>query len=218
MVLMMSVFEPEIEPVCHRMIPFERSTLFGRTLLRGVLGRNETLATSGIVGKVEAAMFTQRLLDIYPASHVIMLGGAGALDPSISIGQVILGSAFQEYDRILPAPFQEQVFQGSPVNNLILTEYPKLMTGKIISGDELVQSCSRRDQLRKDYDAIGLDMDSAAIAKVCAMNEVPFVALKVALDYCDEKTQHDYESAFSEHAGLPASIIVDFLCKHIMRA
>ncbi len=216
MVLILSVFEPEIEPVNRRMVPFDRGMVFGRNLIRGIIGRNEAVSASGIVGKVEAAFITQKLLDQFAPNCVILVGGAGAVDPSLSIGTVLIGNAFQEYDRVMPLPEAKQVFPASPQHLLFLEEYPKLRVGKIISGDELVQSESRRDQLWEKYQAIGLDMDSAAVAKVCAMNQTHFLSLKVVLDLCNDKTCDDDEKAFNEYAGLPASIVSEFLCRRIM--
>ena len=55
------------------------------------------LATSG-VGKVAAAMTTQKIIDLYDPRCILFTGLAGALNPAYEIGDLILADRCIQYD------------------------------------------------------------------------------------------------------------------------
>ncbi|HPE68412.1 MAG TPA: 5'-methylthioadenosine/S-adenosylhomocysteine nucleosidase [Thermotogota bacterium] len=217
MLLVLSVFEQEMEPLAHHMVTFESGQVFSRPFLRGVLGRNEVITLSGILGKVEAACITQKMLGDFPIQSVVLVSGAGALDPALQVGTVVAGNCYQEFDRVLHGGCQPEPVAGfPPLLQLFCHDFPEVKVGKIISGDEIVQTASRRDALLAEFQAIALDMDSAAVARVAQLNGVCFQSIKVILDVCDEKAQEEYNQNFPSFAPLPASMLASFFSHHFL--
>lgn len=212
MVLIMSVFESELEPITETMVTFETKTLFDRVTKRGLLGRNEIVTCSGIFGKVESAFITQKLIDDYTINNVFLVSGAGALTDELKIGDVVVGEAYHEYDKRLKENEPNPAIRGDlQTLSSIKLQFPGINRGKIISGDQIVAEKEFRDELYNRYRALALDMDSAVMAKVAHVNGCKFLALKVILDRSDEQTCDDFNRNFSEYNTVPATILCEFL-------
>ncbi len=217
MILIMSVFESELDPVQESTVSFEEKEIFQRHVMRGLLGRNEVVLTSGIFGKVESAYITQKLLDEYEVKNIFLVSGAGAMTDETEIGSVILGEAFHEYDKILRKGEKNPAVAGDlELIKDIKSNYSKVRIGKIISGDRILENKEVRDDLYNRYRALALDMDSAVIAKVAKANDCSFVSIKVILDKSDGKTQQDFNDNYERYSSIPGAILADYLSKHFI--
>jgi adenosylhomocysteine nucleosidase len=217
MVLILSVFESELEPIREGMVTFEKKEIFGREIKRGLLGRNEIVTCSRLFGKVESAFITQKLLDEYSVKNVFLVSGAAALTSELQIGDVIIGEAYHEYDRKLRKDEKNPAITGDlDTLESITFQFSGLKAGKIISGDQLLDDQSVRDELYEKYGALALDMDSAVVAKVARANECDFLAMKVILDKADDKTCDDFNQNFDQYASLPAKILNEYLKNHFI--
>ncbi len=220
MILVMGVFSLEIKPFSDRMLHLEAGELIGRSYVRGTIGNNELVATSGFIGKVETATVTQRFIDAFSPDLVILTSGAGGISTAVEPGQVVIGSEFQEYDVNLPLRSGKVAIQTneSIAYSHFRTYIRDAIVGKIITGDQIVSNTEERDELCETYNAVCLDMDSAAFAKTAMMNEIPFVVIKIILDMCDENAEKDFNYYFERFckSGLPAHRVVEVLRSHII--
>jgi len=67
MLLIESVFFPEIRPIVDSMLTLETGEIMGRLFSRGIVGQNEVIAISGFIGKVETTNMTL----LYPPSQIL---------------------------------------------------------------------------------------------------------------------------------------------------
>jgi len=65
MILIESAFKDELEPIVQQLVVFEEGKVFDRDYTRGVIGRNEIVACSGMTGKVETSVMTQKLIELF---------------------------------------------------------------------------------------------------------------------------------------------------------
>ncbi len=217
MVLVLSVFDSELEPITENMVTFEKKTLFDREIKRGLLGRNEIVTCSGIFGKVESAFITQKLIDDYSINNIFLVSGAGALTDELKIGDVVIGEAYHEYDKKLKENEPNPAIRGDlDTLSSIRFQFSGIKQGKIISGDRIVSEKAFRDNLYERYRALALDMDSAVMATVAKANHCKFLSLKVILDKSDEKTSDDFNLNFSEYNFVPAKILSEYLKNHFV--
>ena len=92
----------------------------------------------------------------------------------------------------------QQVFSAHPkltqtafdiAQNIKLTELegysPKVYTGRIISGDQFINQREKADELWSTYHSLCTDMEAAAIAHTCAINNVPFLCIRAISDKAD---------------------------------
>jgi len=218
LILVISVFDYELEPIRHEMVTFEEGKVLNRDYIRGVIGRNEIVAASGILGKVEAAFITQKFLDLYNIDCVVLLSGAGAIPENLKIGDLVVGDEYMEYDRQLGNKDCLELFKGCPkLISLLKKDIPEIKVGKIVSGDAIVNSTQRKKELGEKYNALALDMDSAAVAKVAAINGTAFISAKVILDLSDENTNIDFDKYFENYSQIPAQFFAGFLLRHFLK-
>jgi len=203
MLLIESVFFPEIRPIVDSMLTLETGEIMGRLFSRGIVGQNEVIAISGFIGKVETTAVTQKMIDRFSPNIVVLVSGAGALDPNLKPGDIVAGTEFQEYDLIVPTKSNSTRITSVDSNTIehVQNFFQEAKLGKIISGDRLVQNSEERDELFRNTSALCLDMDSAAVARVSQMNKLPFAVFKVILDMCDENSERDFSVNFNRFSA-----------------
>jgi len=92
----------------------------------------------------------------------------------------------------------QQVFYTHPkltqlafdtAKNVALTELngytPKVYKGRIISGDQFINQREKVEKLWDTYHSLCVDMEAAAIAHTCSINNVPFLCIRAISDKAD---------------------------------
>ena len=139
------------------------------------------------IGKVNAALATQKLIDTYHPDFIISSGCAGGLTQLLNVGNVVVSEKVRYHDvycgddnelgqvQDMPAEFET----NAALINLALAcnQYidVRIVCGKIASGDWLVTGDKVQDIIDVVPNAIAVDMESGAIAQVCRINNVKFV-------------------------------------------
>lgn len=137
------------------------------------------------IGKVNAASAAAFLLT-EGVDLLVSTGYSGGI-AGAPRGSTALATRFLEHDFDLtplgyePAvkPGQDYIYDAHKgMNDLILSLYPALAKGVMVSGDCFVCDDALRDRLRDDYGAVACDMESAAVASVGYKMGVGTVALR----------------------------------------
>lgn len=191
--------EEEIE-LLHRHV--EKASHFVKAGIAYYEGRfhgKEVIFCKSGVGKVNAAVCTQVLLDA-GASCVLFTGVAGALDPSLQIGDIVISTSCIQHDvDVTPLGFKRGVIPYQPRSEFPADKalikladeaanalFPgRSMKGKILSGDQFIASRSIVEELRDTMGGACAEMEGAAVAQVCDMNGVPYVVIRSMSDKAD---------------------------------
>ena len=177
-------------------------------------GKRVIFCRSG-VGKVNAAVCTQLLID-QGVDCVVFTGVAGALDPGLDIGDIVISTVCQQHDIDVTAlgfergviPYQEQ--SAFPADERLVrlaveageSLYPgRCRTGKVLSGDQFIASRQTVRELRETMGGTCVEMEGAAVAQVCAMNGVPFVIIRSMSDRADGGAPESFETFTVEAAN-----------------
>lgn len=150
------------------------------------------------VCKVNAAIATQILIDKFDVSHIIVVGVAGGIDKALKIGDTVIGTEIAYHDvddGILTEyhPWMESIYFKSDDS---LIEYCKkalkqnkfeqtVSFGKIVTGEAFITH-NRREEIILKYNPLCVDMETASIAHVCYVNEIPFLAIRSITDTEEE--------------------------------
>jgi adenosylhomocysteine nucleosidase len=188
----------EIEEVQHRAgMEFNRGSFRGKDVI---------LVRSGI-GKVNAAICTQILIDIYNVDCIINTGIAGGVNVCINPGDIVVSTDLVHHD-MDTSYFGEKVGQVPRVDTYSfiadeglvdiavnsardMNDY-KVFKGRIISGDQFISSGEKIKYFREQFDAYAVEMEGAAIAHTCYVNKVPFVVIRSISDRADGNVHIDY--------------------------
>jgi adenosylhomocysteine nucleosidase len=162
-------------------------------------GRKVVLTRSG-VGKVNAAVCTQILIDRYSVDAIIFTGVAGALDPALNIGDIVISTSSVQHDVDVTAlgfprgtiPYQEVSDYPSDKALIALAEeagkkvYPgRCLKGKVLSGDQFIADRAAVKGLYNELGGACTEMEGASVAQVCYMNDIPHVIIRSMSDKAD---------------------------------
>jgi len=85
----------------------------GRTYISGTLAGHPVVLVFSRMGKVAAAATAQHLIDIHRVSSIIFTGVAGALDPTLRIGDVVIARNLWQHDMDASPIFRRSKFPCS---------------------------------------------------------------------------------------------------------
>jgi adenosylhomocysteine nucleosidase len=141
-----------------------------------LLGGGALLAVSGI-GWTAAAGAARALIDA-GASALMSFGVAGALDPALEPGNVVLPREVLSSDgRHHPtdATWRERVA-------VELRASHALSEGHLLTGDQAIDTPEKKAAAFHGTGAVAVDMESAAVAEVAAGHKLPYIAVRVIVD------------------------------------
>ncbi len=150
------------------------------------------------IGKVNAALGAQRMINEFRPDVIISSGCAGGNGDDINIQDVIVGSEVTYHDVYCGKAIDETTVygqvQGLPVRYTpdpyllekafnLQTSSINLHQGLIVTGDWFVDTKEKmRSIIDKFPEAKAVDMESCAIAQTCYINQVPFISFRVISD------------------------------------
>lgn len=180
----------ELELLLPLLQDSEESRMGGCEFHRGKVGSHDVIAMQCGIGKVNAAIGTLTLINAFLPDYVINSGVAGGADKSVSVMDVVAGARVAYHD-VWCGPESElgQVqglplyFKGSKRLLDLIPERDGIHKGVICSGDQFIDKKEDVERIKGNFaEALAVDMESGAIAQVCHLNKVPFLALRVISD------------------------------------
>ncbi len=151
------------------------------------------------IGKVNAATAATHLADI-GCTYILNYGLSGGIS-RVHRGEVVLPDKFLEHDFDLTGigykpcekPSQKYIYEADN----ILLQKAKLAIGECVGGtavcgDRFICNAVDRDFLRDTFDATTCDMETAAIASVCDMANIPYLSLRRVSDDAGEDAYANY--------------------------
>ncbi|MDE7369322.1 MAG: 5'-methylthioadenosine/adenosylhomocysteine nucleosidase [Muribaculaceae bacterium] len=162
------------------------------TFHKGNVGNHDVVALQSGIGKVNAAVATLTLIENFHPSLVINTGVAGGTGNNTSILDVVVGERIAYHDCWCGPGTEWGEAAGCPrffesvaeIGDLpFLANNPKVKKGLIASGDIFVSRPEDITRIKTLFpDVMAVDMESAAIAHVCHIKEVPYFCIRVISD------------------------------------
>ena len=141
-----------------------------------LLGGGALLAVSGI-GRT-AAMTAARALIEAGAGALMSFGVAGALDPALKPGSVVLPrelSLNHGPRYVCDASWRERVAAE-------LRPLRAVSSGNLLTSDKAIDTPSEKMAAFLGTGAVAVDMEGAGVAEVAAAGNLPFIAVRVIVD------------------------------------
>ena len=161
------------------------------------------------IGKVNAAIHTQYLIDSHAPNYIINVGVAGSLSEELNFGDVVIANDLVQHDINVVAfgiPLGQiprmDVFAFPSAPKLLdiakklidHTEY-KIVIGRVATGDQFIDNKNHAESIYKEFNALACEMEGAAVAQVCHVNHVPFLVVRALSDMAGrtDTAIHSYE-------------------------
>ena len=184
MIVFVIAMESEAAPVIENMSCIERSDRYGRGIITGKIGGENTAIVVCGVGKVNAAAGAQYAIDCLGADKIVNVGVAGGLNPATKVCQIY------SIDKVVQYDFDLVTLNGTPMGTLneYSEPYIKLATPPVYplknvgTGDRFNDDIDDYNLLTKELNADIRDMELGAIAHVCKHAGVPCYSFKAISD------------------------------------
>lgn len=212
--------EEEIESIKPDIDIISTKNIVGLDFYMGKMGGNNVVLVRSGIGKVNASICTQVLVDFYAVDFIINVGVAGAINKELKIGDIVVATDVMHHDMdttffgdelgIIPRMEESNFKSDSELLKLAINlsetqTNSKVYSGRIVSGDQFICDVEKKNKIASHFKAYCVDMESAAIGQTCYLNKIPFIAIRSISDGSDEN--NEYENFFKDSA-LKASIIV----------
>ena len=169
------------------------------------------------IGKVNAGICTQILVDDYGVDCVINTGIAGSLRNEINIGDIVISTDAVQHDmdvRIFGYPLGEIPQMGvfelprqtsiSQSGRGSLQESqsgnPRYSADAWSAVTSLFPAKKVKNHLIEEFNGSCAEMEGAAIAQGAYLNKIPYVVLRAISDKADDSATMDYPTFESEAA------------------
>ena len=157
------------------------------------------------IGKVNAAITAQYLIDIYHPDYIINSGCAGSLIEKVKVLDTILVD-FACYHDFTPIRIMKSCVPNNgkiKADQQLLNKAKDILDkkeiayhiGGITSGDCFVTSSEMRDDIYNKTNCLAVDMESASIGHTAKKNEVPFLIIRSISDFADGATEQEEQAA-----------------------
>jgi adenosylhomocysteine nucleosidase len=230
--------DTEIGPLLEAVGNPQPRIIDGFSFWEGTVGGRRVVVSRTEVGMVNAAVATTLLVREYAPALIINQGTAGAVDPELHVGDIVLGAASAPFGSIRTAPRkkgegvdldhweilprllrvgEERVrftrFDADPglLAEAAATPYEggRIIQGIVGSGDEWNREVDKLLWAQKTYGIASEDMESASAHQVAHLYGVPFLAVRII----SNSEHHDPE--FRPEVGATCASYVVSLVKRL---
>lgn len=233
-----AAMESEIRDLTASLEHERTEKIAGREIHYGHLeGQPVALVLCGC-GKVNAAHSATLLAGHSKISRMLLTGVSGALAEGLNIGDIVIGDSFVQHDMDTRPlfPLHEIPFEGfssieadSDLRHLLAEaartmlssksppglEKARVFEGLVVSGDQFLSSTKARNRVLETLPkACAVDMESAAIAQVCRVADLPLGVMRVISDSADGSAHID----FAKFVEVSASKACAETVRHALRA
>ena len=216
----LGAMESEVKMILAHMEDIKEEKVSGFTYYQGTYKNKDLVVTECSIGKVNSALSSQIMIDNFSPDFIINTGIAGGLDSRLEVLSLVIGEklTFHDFDHnILKSyfPYQEYFYADERavkiVEEIARDEDIHQLTGTIVTGDLFVEDSKKKDQLLKDYSALCVEMEGAAIANTAFINNLPFIVVRTVSDLADDGGSMTYDEFKIEASDHSAKIVLNLV-------
>lgn len=205
----------------------------GSTFHSGRLHGIEVVILQSGIGKVNAAVGTTLLLDMYQPEAIINTGSAGGFGEGLAIGDVVISSEVRHHDvdavvfgyehgqvPAMPAAYRPDPRLVAVARECVeaLGEV-RVVEGLIATGDVFMACPELVAKTRSRFPSmLAAEMEAAAIAQTCHLYGCPFVVIRALSDIAGGGDNHLSFEQFLERAATHSARMVEAMVARLAKA
>ena len=192
----------------------------------GKLGDNEVVIVQCGMGKVNAGICAHTLINDFGCTKIVNTGVAGSLDNQLDIGDIVVSVDAVQHDfDVEPIGFQKGEIPYTGLYAFSADQEMRAMAieavgkvapdihayeGRVCSGDQFIFSEEQKQAIISNFGGMCCEMEGAAIAQACYLNNTPFVVIRAISDKSDGSHSIEYET-FKATAAANCAKIVEYM-------
>lgn len=219
--------ELEVETLIEKLSEKTETKYAMRTFYTGKLENADVVLARCGVGKVNAAITVQMMVDKFGITDIINTGVAGSLNEKIDIGDIVLATGALYHDmeatafgyKIGQVP-QMDVFEFPTSNELVeladasckkVNPDVKVFRGRIASGDQFIAGKEIKANIKKNFDPMCVEMEGAAMAHAAYVNGINCLVIRAISDKADDSAEMDYPTFERKAAEHCAKMVLEMM-------
>ncbi|MDH3247533.1 MAG: 5'-methylthioadenosine/adenosylhomocysteine nucleosidase [Acidimicrobiia bacterium] len=185
------------------------------------------------IGKVNAAVSATQMCERTSPSVLVFTGVAGGLDPSLDIGDVVIGDTLIQHDAGVMTDGGIATYQAGhipffnptvefgfrPSDRLrdaarrVLSNVPpdvvagRIVFGTILTGDQFLESDRERRRLWERFSAQAIEMEGAAVAQVASRYGLDHLAIRTLSDRAGQTSSVDFSEFLDRVAHQTVAVL-----------
>lgn len=202
----------------------------GKEFYKGKISGKDVVVVQCGIGKVNAAISAQIMIDHFHVDYLINTGVAGSLNNQIDVCDIVVSDRAVQHD-----------FTTGDIDNYEVGEIPELGTkyfeaderliqiakdsikdanldvnvfgGTVVTGDQFISNKEKKHYLVSEFEGDCCEMEGAAIAHVAYLNQVPFVILRAISDKADGNAMMSFEQFVVQAADNSIALLKEMIKK-----
>jgi adenosylhomocysteine/aminodeoxyfutalosine nucleosidase len=223
-IAIMGAMPEEIEPLLERVENIKKTVYGKNSYYEATCRDKEVVIAYSKIGKVFASLTATILIEKFGCNKLLFSGVAGAINPDLKIGDLIIADALCQHDLDITAFGHPHGFvpEGEVciatdkslrdiAKDVATKNGLKLQEGIIATGDQFVASTDRKDFISTTFQADALEMEGASVAVVCDALDIPFFVLRAISDSANDDAGIDFDTFLESSAKVSANFILDMV-------
>lgn len=201
--------EKEMLAIKEKMNNIEQIQIYNLLFFKGNINNKEYILVQCGVGKVNAARTTQILIDKFEIESIINIGSAGGINENLKIGDIVIGEQLVQHDFDVTAFGREKGYVSDTgkffksdrslieqISKKLKNNQQKfnVITGTIATGDTFLTNINQKEIIKNEFNCDCIEMEGAAVAQVCTLDNIPFVVIRGISDVPNEKNNIDFDT------------------------
>ncbi len=188
----------EVALLKEQMEGAEVTRVAGMDFFAGKLGGSDAVVVQSGIGKVNAGICVQVLVDRFGVDAVINTGVAGSLDARLDIGDLVVSTDCVMHDMdvsplgfepgqtpgidVLAFPADDGMRESVCAAASAVAPDIKVLSGRVVSGDQFISRQEQKDRILSTFGGLCCEMEGASIAQAAYLNGIPFVVVRAISD------------------------------------
>lgn len=208
MIGIIGAMDEEVGKLKEALLDITVDTVAAMDFYKGTYEGKEVVIVRSGIGKVNAGICAQILVDKYQVNAIINTGIAGSLRNEINIGDIVLSVDAIQHDmeavsfgyapgvipRMETSAFRADSKLIAVAKEACAKACPKIGVheGRVLTGDQFISDKAVKNRLIETFDGYCCEMEGAAIAQAAYLNGVPFLIIRAISDKADDSANMDY--------------------------
>ena len=222
--------EEEVTSLKEVLTDSKTTAIAGMEFCEGKLEDKDVVVVQCSIGKVNAGICANTLINQFDCSKIINTGVAGSLDNQIDIGDIVVSVDACQHDYTVESlgyekgeipytglsafPADETMRKAAVEAVHAVASDAKVFEGRVCTGDQFVSSKEQKETIISNFGGMCCEMEGGAIAQACYLNDTPFVIIRAISDKADDSEEMSYE-VFKKDAAAHCALVVRYMIAHM---
>lgn len=225
-IAIMGAMSEEIEPILKMVGSYTTTEYAGNKYYEASYKGVELVIAYSKIGKVFSSLTASMMIEHFGAEMLLFSGVAGAISPSLKVGDLIIATKLSQHDLDITAfghPYgyvpEGAVFVPTDERLVALGKSVAVELGKsvcegvIATGDQFVANEERKNWIGSEFGADALEMEGGSVAVVCNALGVPFFILRAISDAADMDASFSFDEFLLTSAAVSAQFVMKMVDK-----